>query len=204
MLVATTVVAVLFLLTLGTPLVSADSITSTITIGNKKLAGLASPFGTVTVTVTGGVATVTFTAANSYLFGATRAVDLNLTQTGITASGFTFTGGNGKTKFTSAGSRNVSGFGKFNLTIRDFGGFKSAVSSVTFTLSGTWANAGSVLKINSKGYDIAAHIFANNGSKISGFAAEKFNPTVPDGGVTLMLLGGALVGIEALRRRLRV
>jgi hypothetical protein len=31
-----------------------------------------------------------------------------------------------------------------------------------------------------------------------------FNPsTVPDGGVTLMLLGGALVGLETLRRRFR-
>lgn len=29
-------------------------------------------------------------------------------------------------------------------------------------------------------------------------------PSVPDGGMTLMLLGGALVGLEALRRRLRV
>jgi hypothetical protein len=30
------------------------------------------------------------------------------------------------------------------------------------------------------------------------------NVSVPDGGVTLMLLGGALVGLETLRRRLRV
>jgi hypothetical protein len=33
-----------------------------------------------------------------------------------------------------------------------------------------------------------------------------YNPTtnVPDGGMTLMLLGGALVGMETLRRRYRV
>jgi hypothetical protein len=30
------------------------------------------------------------------------------------------------------------------------------------------------------------------------------SPTVPDGGVTLMLLGGALVALETLRRKLRV
>jgi hypothetical protein len=28
-------------------------------------------------------------------------------------------------------------------------------------------------------------------------------PSVPDGGMTLMLLGGALVGLEGLRRRVR-
>jgi hypothetical protein len=206
MLVATAMVAVFFLLTLGTPLVSANTITtitSTITFGNKALAGQTPPFGTVTVTVTGGKATVTFTALNSYLFGAVNAVDLNLTKAGITAKNFTWTGGNGKTAFFSAGSGNVSGFGRFNLTIDAFDGFKSAVKSVTFTLSGMWANASSVLKINKKGYDAAAHIFANGG-KISGFAAEKPSAAVPDGGVTLMLLGGALVGIETLRRRLRV
>jgi hypothetical protein len=28
-------------------------------------------------------------------------------------------------------------------------------------------------------------------------------PSVPDGGMTLMLLGGAFIGLEALRRRVR-
>ena len=40
-------------------------------------------------------------------------------------------------------------------------------------------------------------------SSLKGTTAEiGFNTTVPDGGMTLMLLGGVLAGVEALRRRL--
>ncbi len=204
-LAAAAVVAVLLLSSLGAPRASADTFTSTLTTGNAALSGLSSPFGTVLIDVTGGVATVTFTAANSYTFGDGGAVDLNLTKTGITASGFSWTGGktppNG-TAFTSAGPGNVDGFGNFNLTINDFGGFTQSVTSVMFTLSGTWTDAASVLAFNSKGWDAAAHIFANGGA-VTGYAGEGAG-TIPDGGVTLMLLGGVLVSLETLRRKFLV
>jgi hypothetical protein len=38
---------------------------------------------------------------------------------------------------------------------------------------------------------------------LSHFSLYKSTTSVPDGGVTLMLLGGALVGLETLRRKFR-
>jgi hypothetical protein len=202
MLAAMAVVALLFLLTQGAPLASADTtFVSIIDRGNSALTGLATPFATVTITVNvSGVATVDFQANNGYFLGDGSTADLNLTQSGITASNFSWTGGDTKTAFTSAGSGNVSGFGVFNLTVNNFDGRSSAVSDLQFTLSGTWANASSVLTMNAKGFDAASHIYAPG---VTGFAGEG-NGVVPDGGVTLMLLGGALVGLATLRRRFTV
>lgn len=41
------------------------------------------------------------------------------------------------------------------------------------------------------------------GGGLSHFSLYKSTTSVPDGGVTLMLLGGALVGLETLRRKFR-
>jgi hypothetical protein len=45
---------------------------------------------------------------------------------------------------------------------------------------------------------------ANDGAETLFLQHQKGSVSVPDGGVTLMLLGGVLVGIESLRRKLRV
>jgi len=46
--------------------------------------------------------------------------------------------------------------------------------------------------------------FGTKGGGLSHISAYNPGTTVPDGGMTLMLLGGALVGLESLRRRFRV
>jgi hypothetical protein len=205
-LAATAVVALLFVLTLGAPRAFADvtEVYSIINTGDAGLNGVSPPYAEVFVTVTNGVATVEFLSLNSqYFMGGAQAVDLNLTRSGITASNFVFVGGDGNAVFTNGGSGQVNSFGTFNLTIDNADGRNSAVSEVTFTLSGTWANASSVLALNGVGgWDAAAHIYAPG---TTGFAAEGGTPIpIPDGGVTLMLLGGALVGLATLGRRFRV
>jgi hypothetical protein len=206
MLAVTAVVALLFVLTLGAPRAFADmtEVHSIINTGDAGLNGVAPPYAEVFVTVTNGVATVEFLSLNSnYFMGDSHAVDLNLTQSGITASHFVWAGGDSSTAFTNTGSKQVDGFGIFNLTIDNADGRNSAVSELTFTLSGTWANASSVLALNGVGgWDAATHIYAPGG--ITGYAAEGGTPIVPDGGMTLMLLGGALVGLATLGRRFRV
>jgi hypothetical protein len=44
---------------------------------------------------------------------------------------------------------------------------------------------------------------ANDGAETLFLGAQGSTVVVPDGGITLMLLGGALVGLETLRRRIR-
>jgi hypothetical protein len=215
MLAVAAVVALLFLLTLGAPLASADS--TSFTLSNSNLgSSLTGPFGTVGVSLSGSTATITFTAASGYVFMDHSIGDLNINGTwtlgpvtGITCA---TTGCNG-------GSGNVDGFGTFNQTINAAGGFGSAVSSFSFTITeaGTtnWGSAAGVLFANSTGGDVAAHIaptslggactgFASNGTTTSTTPPSGCTTSVPDGGETLMLLGGVLVGLETLRRRFRI
>jgi hypothetical protein len=209
------------MLMLRVPTAWADSLdfTSTLEVANCSsatscLSSLTTgPYGTVDVHWNSTTsATVTFTAASGYLFGDSSVVDVNVNGT------FTATPGTGGTGFAFAGSGVVDGFGNFNGTFNQHDGFSNAVSTVSFTLtatgSTTWANAASVLVADSLGYDAAAHVFvctdaactANlmvNGTGLTGYVGEKTS-SVPDGGMTLMLLGGALVGLETLRRKFRV
>src|SRR5262249_32985143 len=121
-------------------------------------------------------------------------------------------GSNSGTGFTpgpwsNAGGGNVSTFGNFNQTINSFDGFGHSSDTISFTLtnnSGSWANAASVLIANASGWSVEAHIFVtsvpanpSNGAAVTGFAA---GPTVPDGVVTLMLLGLALGGLGLVGR----
>jgi hypothetical protein len=46
--------------------------------------------------------------------------------------------------------------------------------------------------------------YDNNGANINGNFNVITTSTTPDGGMTLMLLGGVLVGLETLRRKVRV
>jgi hypothetical protein len=178
--IASIAAVVLFLLAGGAPRALADMVTYDITAPNTALSGYPSPYATVTITVTGGVATVKFmsdtTSGYTYLMGDSSSVDLNLSQSGITASGFSWTGGNNKTAFTSAGAGQVDGFGNFNLTINDFDGFTSAVTEVMFTLSGTWGSAADVLAANGNGAFAAIHAYASGngctGACVTGYAAN--------------------------------
>jgi len=219
-LVATVLLALLFLLTMGAPTASADSFTFDLTTGNTAIAGFTGAYATVTVDLTSSTtATITFSSltnsGNIYLMGDGGTVGVNVNAGSWTLSGTT--GSNGGTGFTpgpysNGGSGNEDGFGSFNQTINSFDGFTHSSDTVSFTLtdtSGTWLSAANVLGANADGFLAAAHIFvtsspanAANGALATGFATGTVN--APDGGMTLMLLGGALVGVETLRRKFRV
>ena len=230
-LVATVVVALLFLLTIGVPTALADSCsgnTCTYNLANSNLgSGFNGSFGTVTITwVNGTTADVTFQANDSgvggsaagYQFIDSQAADLNVNSTNFSVGTFSDTQlatfhGQDTTQWTKS-SGNVDGFGTFNLQVNTQDGSGSAMDTISFVLtdvSGTWANAAAVLALNGNGNDVAAHVAActgtpcsiNNTGATTGYASQGTSVHVPDGGVTLMLLGGALVGIETLRRKFR-
>jgi hypothetical protein len=219
------------LFTLTSRPASADSITLQLTTANSAISGFAGPYANVTVNLTTSTtATITFAGLTAtdgtnnyqYLFGGQGAVALN-----VNASSFgvgTVTGTNSGTGFTPgalapttsgknppAGSED--GFGNFNLSIDSFDGFGHSSDTVTFVLtdtSGSWANASSVLTANSNGGLAAAHIFVttspanagnNGGMAINTGYASTGGATLPDGGLTISLLGLALGGLGFIARR---
>ncbi len=196
--------------------------TTTYTLSNPNgaIAAFPAPYGSVTVNldVTQTIATITFTAANTaafqYLFGdgGTAAVNVNgaFTLGAITGThlpGFGFHAGEG---YSNGGAGQVDGFGNFNLTINSSDGYTRSSNSVTFTLTGSWANEASVLIANANGAFVAAHIFVtafpadpNASALATGFAANGGAVSTPDGGTTVMLLGVALGALGMARRFVR-
>ena len=73
--------------------------------------------------------------------------------------------------------------------------YATSAPLLTGLSSGTQSSVIKVQYVNAKGKKVGALVSEN----ITLQALQ----TVPDGGVTLMLLGGVLVGLETLRRRLR-
>jgi len=176
----------------------ADTFTSSLDFGNDAIAGFLQPgeqFGTVTVDVTGTVATITFTAntAGGFEFIDTSAAAVNVANPGSAALVT-------DTEFKEFSSKNaVNGFGSFNLTVNNNDGSGSPVDTISFTVdvaSGT--SAADVLLLNASGFDAAAHISVNGG-----FAGEAPGGRVPDSGTTAMLLGTALAGLGFVRRYLK-
>jgi hypothetical protein len=180
--------------------------------GNSAISGYPAPYGSASVSLVGNTATITFTAANTasyqYLFGDGGSVAVNVNGaftlgaiTGTHLPGF------GPSTYSNGGAGNEDGFGSFNLTINTMGGYTTASNSITFTLTGSWANAGSVLTANANGALVAAHIFVaafpanvRGGALATGFAANGGAVNTPDGGTTVMLLGAAL-GVLGMARR---
>ncbi len=179
----------------------ADTFTSSLDIGNSAIAGdllAGQEFGTVTVTVTGTTALITFTAntAGGFSFIDTSAAGVQLSQPPgsplkVTDAAFK----------DFASGKNVDGFGVFNLTVNNLDGSGSAVSTISFDVtvaSGTLA--GNVLTTNLNGFDAVAHISFNGGVN-TGFAGEAPGVShIPDGGMTAMLLGLGLSGLGLVRR----
>ena len=180
--------------------------------GNSAISGYPAPYGSASVSLVGNTATITFTAANTasyqYLFGDGGSVAVNVNGaftlgaiTGTQLPGF------GPTTYSNGGAGNEDGFGSFNLTINSNGGYTTASKSITFTLTGSWANEGSVLTANANGALVGAHIFVaafpanvKQGALTTGFAANGGAVNTPDGGTTVMLLGAAL-GVLGMARR---
>jgi len=171
----------------------------------------------VSITTNGtNQATVSFTSqtanvgGTNYIFmiGSVNAFDLN-TSAAATTGNYVFTqpagGGFSPPSVTGPnGSGQVAQWGAFNNTNTMFNGFSTAVSGVTFTLTrsaGMWGSAASVLLANALNQYAAAHIFItlapgnlSNQAIYTGFAS------VPDGGMTVMLLGVALGALGIVRR----
>ena len=182
---------------LGLQQAKADSVTYMLTNANSPGLGTG-PFGTVTVSLTGGVATITFTAASGYLFVDGSAVAVNVNASSWTVGNITSNGN----PVSDSGSWNVDGFGSFNQTLSQANSSNGA-SLVTFTLtntSGTWASASQVLIANVDGWLVGAHLQIANG--FTGYAVGN-TTTLPDGGTTVMLLGAALGALGMARRFIR-
>jgi len=180
--------------------------------GNSAISGYPAPYGSASVSLVGNTATIIFTAANTasyqYLFGDGGSVAVNVNGaftlgaiTGTQLPGF------GPTTYSNGGAGNEDGFGSFNLTINSNGGYTTASKSITFTLTGSWANEGSVLTANANGALVGAHIFVAafpaNPKQVAlatCFAANGGAVNTPDGGTTVMLLGAAL-GVLGMARR---
>jgi hypothetical protein len=186
---------------LGFQQARADFVDYTLTTTNSPGTLGSGPFGTVHVDLTGGVATITFTAASGYLFVDGGAVAVNVNASSWTIGNF-FSNGN---PVSADGSGNEDGFGVFNQKVSQQNSSNGA-SIISFTLtngSGTWASAANVLAFNGNNWLVAAHIQIQDGTGNTGFAAGPNGGSVPDGGTTVMLLGAALGALGMVRRFLR-
>jgi hypothetical protein len=84
------------------------------------------------------------------------------------------------------------------------GGSTPNINDLEFTV--TNATLAQLETANANGNIFVADILLGQtgGTGLTGPVDVSKSPSVPDGGMTVMLLGGALVGLEALRRRVRV
>jgi hypothetical protein len=204
----------------------ADSVTLNIANANLATQG-AGPYATFSFTYTpiaGGGTTVgvTATGLHNFVFGDHLIIDLNLSSTAGTVSNFQNAAGI-LTVACVPGSASpcpaqVNGFGNFNFVLDDGPGFSSGgYSTLTFTfnVSGTVSSIANLLASNGTA-SAAAHMALATNTACTGYAANGGTqgegsvdnsscvaPT-PDGGMTVMLLGGALVGLATLRRMLPV
>jgi len=202
---------------LGLQQAKADTV-YTLSVGNAAISGFPGPYATATVHLVDSThATITFVSltnsGNIYLFGDGSSVAVNVNATSWTIG--SFSSSNAGTGFTQppplsdGGSGNVDGFGVLNQTVNSFDGYTHSSDHISFTLtntSGTWLSDSTVLKANSGGAFVAAHIFvtsspanASNTALATGFASNG-GSHVPDGGTTVMLLGAALGALGMARR----
>jgi hypothetical protein len=214
MLAATTVVALLFLLTLGASRASASVITFQLTSdhctgGCIPVAGASA--GTITITDgSSGVVSVNVTLNSGYQFvdtGFQTDFGFNLTGTPtITFSGVT-SGFTPNSNPESAGSLKMDGTGVFEYGVQctgcGSGGSAPLAGPLNFTITDGATLSTASFTTNALLQFFAVDLIGPNGNTGAVDASTPSTP-VPDGGMTLMLLGGAFVGLETLRRRFRV
>jgi hypothetical protein len=217
-LAASGVVALLFLMAMGAPRASADIITTFTTSGTTSGGNVA---GTATFDISGTGMTITLENTGPIAsiaqvldgLGFTLTGGTGLALTNVSAKGFETCTGNGNSTTCSpsgtgtspygwtlgdsyllaAGAGSYKPYGIVNTGITGADGLGNSqhipylIGPVTFDFSFTTAPTG-----------VTAATF------YWGTKPETTHGSVPDGGVTLMLLGGALVGLETLRRRFRI
>lgn len=171
---------------------------STLNVGPN---GTSGNFGTVTVSLAGQTATITFQSNTSLDY---HFIDSNAAAVNVNASSFTFAILNDTAFKDFTQGDNVNGFGTFNLVVNNNDGWAQRVDTISFTVTNTsgvlWNSASDVLEFNSDGFDAAAHV-ATQGGSLTFFVAENAGGTVvPDGGTTVMLLGVALGALGMARR----
>lgn len=209
---ATVFVAALFMLTLGVPSASADTFDYVLDVGNSAISGATGPYGTVDVNLntTTNTATITFNAASGFKLGDSgpgeQGFGVNVNAASWTVSSVL------PPSYSNSGAGALDGTGSYNQTFYDNGGFPASVTTFSFQITdtaGTWASASQVLSAASGGtlgnFAVAAHVFVCTDPSCAAASATGYaggDPSsVPDGGMTVMLLGGALLGLETLRRR---
>ena len=217
---ATAVVALLLLLTLGAPQASADSFTFTschLTGG----CGTATSFGTVTLTQVGTSVRFDVVLTSGNTFVETGASNKNLFLFHDTISGSTVTNVsatfNGATVTIKGGLKGLTNQKPFKADGTGFftaivfckmfkscnGASGPSINDLHFTV--TNATLAQLETKNKKGNIFVADILCGQPGCTGKTGLVDANmKSVPDGGLTLILLGGALVGLESLRRRLRV
>jgi hypothetical protein len=224
-LAATTVVALLFLLTVGAPHASADFLTFRFTSCHiTGGCGTVTDFGGVTLTQSGTsvLFDVVLNSGNRFVetgAGGGQLFLFNDTLSGsvITTISATLDGNavaiaGGLTGVTNATPVIMAdGTGTFTagvsctLTASCNGGSTPNINDLHFTV--TNATVAQLATANAAGNIFVADILCGQtGCAPGGLTGpvDVSGPSVPDGGMTLMLLGGALVGLETLRRRLHV
>lgn len=190
-------------------------------LGNSAIAGYGGTFGTVDVSrVDNANAIVRFTSILNpsngyhYAFGGEGVADFNLAANShVTVTIGSVTGFHGNHPrhgdLEATGSKNVAGFGRFNRTFRNSGGFSHALHEISFNLHNSrnnWFDETSILTGNADGYRAAVHVFVATPdyrvAEATGYATEGGVSEVPEP-TTLLTVGLVILGMAGVQFRRR-
>jgi len=164
------------------------------------------PFGTVTLIQNGANVGVTVHLVTGYSFvltGAADMMDFKFNATGVALGDISITQNAPYTLVAAAGAFNGDGTGTFGFGItgtgQPGGGSGAFNSDIKFSVAN--ALIAELTIPNASGIVFVADLLAPNGNT---GPADATTPegNVPDGGATVAMLGAALVGLGALRRKI--